>query len=315
MIEFRPLHPDDLPELHALVVRCQRADEIPMRTPIEELSEMFDEPYFNPASDSIAAFKESLLVGWGTVWHQPSGVRLERAYLNGSVDPGYRRQGIGRQIMEWLLERARQRLSATTGSIPRYIRCQTYDWRHDAISLYERHGMQPIRWMEELIRPLGDLPRLVEPARIEIVSWDRSRHLEVLEVKNSAFGDHWGSTPTAPEVWDSWMNEYGVRLDLSFLALDGDRIVGYSLNEHYPEDREVHGRLDGWIGNLGVLSDYRKRGIASALIAKSLHAFGLAGFSHAMIGVDTESPTGAAGLYRKLGFSPRFRMVVHQLEI
>ena len=39
------------------------------------------------------------------------------------------------------------------------------------------------------------------------------------------------------------------------------------------------------------------------------------GLDHAALGVDTDNPTGAYGLYQRLGFLQRHRSVTHQLTI
>lgn len=96
---------------------------------------------------------------------------------------------------------------------------------------------------------------------------------------------------------------FGSYAEQSFIALDdNDRVVAYSLNHRTPADDEFIGRRDGWIDNLGTLPEWRGRGIASALIVRSLHAFDAAGLTHASIGVDGDSLTGAVRLYKSLGF-------------
>jgi ribosomal protein S18 acetylase RimI-like enzyme len=55
--------------------------------------------------------------------------------------------------------------------------------------------------------------------------------------------------------------------------------------------------------------------VASALIVRSLHAFREAGFDHAAIDVDAENPSGAARLYRSLGFELHHRWVSFQLAL
>ena len=51
------------------------------------------------------------------------------------------------------------------------------------------------------------------------------------------------------------------------------------------------------------------------MIAHSLHAFAAADLTHASIGVDSENPTGAARLYRSLGFERAQRSITHQLVV
>jgi ribosomal protein S18 acetylase RimI-like enzyme len=173
-----------------------------------------------------------------------------------------------------------------------------------------------VRWFEELRRPLTDLPPPGEVDGITIVPWPDERDDELLSVRNAAFADHWGSTPISPATWNDHTHGFGSRPDLSFIAVDADdRAVGISVNARYEADDEVTGRRDGWIMTLGTLAEYRGRGIASALIVASLHAFAAADLTHAALGVDSDSPTGAARLYRALGFQPAERSCRYQLEV
>jgi ribosomal protein S18 acetylase RimI-like enzyme len=104
-------------------------------------------------------------------------------------------------------------------------------------------------------------------------------------------------------------------LDLSDIALAGDEVIGYTINEHYPEDEELLGRRDGWIGTLGVARQHRGRGVATSLIASSIDRFRKAGLTHASLGVDADNPTGAHRLYYRLGFDLEKRSVIHELEV
>ncbi len=59
------------------------------------------------------------------------------------------------------------------------------------------------------------------------------------------------------------------------------------------------------MGRVGVGAPaWRRRGLAKALLARSLVAAREAGFTSAGLGVDAENPTGALGLYESLGFAP-----------
>ena len=104
--------------------------------------------------------------------------------------------------------------------------------------------------------------------------------------------------------WQKRMLESpGFRQDLSFVARHDDEIVGYAYNEVYEEDWEAAGRSEAWISGLGVLREWRKKGIASALLAASMNAMREAELDAAMIGVDSSSPSGAHHLYQAVGFS------------
>ncbi len=138
---------------------------------------------------------------------------------------------------------------------------------------------------------------------MEVVPWDRARDEELRVVRNTSFADHWGTSPTGPDGWVEWMEGYGARPDLSFMALAQDRVVGLSFNEHYPEDEAVTGRIDGWLQSIGTLREWRGKGVASALIVRSLERFAAEGFTHACLAVDADSPSACAAALRQ----PRLR--------
>ena len=109
---------------------------------------------------------------------------------------------------------------------------------------------------------------------------------------------------------------YGARPDLSVVALDADgAVVAHCMCSRYPEDDALLGRSDGWVSYLGTLPQWRGKGLASALIIESLHRFAADGLTHASIGVDADSPTGAARLYRSLGFEPNQRSITHEIVL
>ena len=52
--------------------------------------------------------------------------------------------------------------------------------------------------------------------------------------------------------------------------------------------------------------------MATALLCASLHAFKAEGLQHAMLGVDTENPSGALRVYEHVGFKPVKRFIQFQ---
>ena len=57
-----------------------------------------------------------------------------------------------------------------------------------------------------------------------------------------------------------------------------------------------------WMDHIAVRREWRRRGVASALIRSSLVALREEGFHTVVLDVDADSPTGALGLYERHGF-------------
>ncbi len=314
-MDIRPLTLEDAPAVADLINRHERFWDLPALTPASEVEEDFNEPFVEPHLDTRGYWLEGNLVGYGLVWHRVSGAREERAILQGVVDPDFRGQGIGRHLLGWQIERGRESVSTCDPTLPWYIRTWNFDWVEDSFRLYRRLGLEPVRFMKEMIRPLTTsvVPR--SPDGVEIVLWERSHDEGTREALNEAFGDHWGSTRMDEESFQHMIERKAIRLDLSFQAVAGSEVVGYSLNGFFPNDEQVTGRRDGWVRSLGVKRAWRGRGVASALLESSFNAFLDAGFTHSMLGVDSENPTGAFGLYEGLGYEVLYGTVISQLEV
>ena len=59
---------------------------------------------------------------------------------------------------------------------------------------------------------------------------------------------------------------------------------------------------------------YRGRGLATHLLAHTLHACREAGFDTSSLDVDTQNPTGALGIYERAGYAVRYRQDNYALE-
>jgi mycothiol synthase len=316
-IELRAATADDFEAVCALHNRSEAHDRVPQVLALEEVRAELDDERVVLATDVRIALRECQMAGYVYTYYLPSTERLERCHVIGRVDPEHRGVGVGRALLGWGIDRATAQLRGSENRLPKVIRVNRFDYIESAHRLYRRMGFTPVRYFDELLRPLDDLPERRTVAGATIAPWPDDRDDEIRAVNNSAFADHWGSVPVAADRWHDSVRGFGARPDLSFVAVDGatGAVISYCLNRRYEADDAVVGRRDGWIEQLGTLAEWRGRGLASQLIVASLHAFAAAGLSHASIGVDSESPTGAARLYRQLGFEPVQRAVEYEIAI
>lgn len=309
---LRPIRSADLDAVHGLQRRSEGHDRIPLVTPREEFEDWLGDPHFDPDRDARLAESAGVVVAWGRVWHRPSAERLAQAFLTGTVDPAHRGCGLGRALLSWQIGRATELLRASAPRLPGFVRAMAFEHQESARRLYARFGMAAVRTSHEMLRGLVEPLAAPDPPGIAIAPWDPGRSEDARLVRNDAFLDHWGSPPVDRAAWEHLIAAHGTRLDLSFLAHEGGRVVGLCRNAVYPHDEAVTGHRAGWIHTVGVLRSHRRRGIARGLIAASLAAFRGAGLTHASLYVDAENPTGAPGLYERLGFRSVRRSILHE---
>ena len=285
----------------------------------DEFDEELNSSYCRWDDDLVGAFVGDELVGYQYTYHLPSDEVTERCYVCGLTHPEHRGRGAGSLMLEWGIERARQRLGESASTQPKVIRVDSLDNVGDALALFTAHGFTVSRYFSEMEQTLAGHRGVVAPDGVSIVQWPEDDEMfdEAARImKNTAFADHWGSSPTSHEGWHSKVRGYGSRRDLSFAAVNaaGD-IVSIVLTHRYPDDDDVVGRRGAWLDTVGTLREWRGKGVASSLINHALNAYAADGLEMASIGVDSDSPTGANRLYESLGFAVARRTVTFDLPL
>ena len=77
----------------------------------------------------------------------------------------------------------------------------------------------------------------------------------------------------------------------------------------------MNGRKDGWIDQLGTLARGAGAGWRRSSSWRRCTPSPPTGSRMPSIGVDSESPTGAARLYRRLGFEPVQRAIDYEIAL
>lgn len=148
-------------------------------------------------------------------------------------------------------------------------------------------------------------PPAVWPDRIEVRTFRPGDERVFHAVQEEAFADVWEPVRSSFEEWEHWFLGSSPRFapDLWFLALDGDEPAGVAICHPHTGDPTL-----GWVGELGVLRPWRRRGLGRALLLQAFAAFRERGLGRAGLGVDAESLTGAHRLYESAGMrvSTRF---------
>lgn len=319
VVAWRPAVLDDAPALTELFNASKRADGMPDEVrSLEEIEHELADPGVRIETDTrVGVGADGRLLAWGSVWRRLTASTLARAVVFGEVHPDARRRGVGQALLAWQLGRAAERLATELDpALPRRIDLFAADLSEDRHALARAAGMTPVRWFSKMTRPLDDpVAHAVVPARLEMIAWADEWSDVALEAFNDAWRDHWGYEPMPPAVWRHRTHEDAAFLrPASRLAIEGDDVAGLVLCSEQAAVTGDEGRT-AWLDLIAVRRAWRKQGVASALIASTLVALADEGFHTAALDVDSDSPTGALGLYERHGFRVTRTETVYALEL
>ena len=229
----------------------------------------------------------------------------------GHVVPAVRRRGIGRALLRENLRRATERADAEDPG--QLVEARSYAEEGEAghRALLETHGFEEIRWFFLMRRPtLDDIPDAPLPPGLEIRPVTPDQHRSIWDAEAEAFRDHWSHREPTEEDFTTTFSRSELDTDLWVVAWDGDEVAGVVTNFIIADENAALGLARGWLDHVSVRRPWRRRGLASALILSACIALREHGMTEAALGVDAESPTGALGLYERLGFVQNHRATI-----
>jgi ribosomal protein S18 acetylase RimI-like enzyme len=161
-----------------------------------------------------------------------------------------------------------------------------------------------VRWfylMERRINgELAPVPPLPDGLDIRPVS--RADARAIWDSDHEAFRDHWGGHEDSDASFLRWVDSPEFQPENFLVAWDGDDIAGAVLNVIYHEENAELGMRRGFLDSVYTRRPWRGRGLARALIMRSLPLLAERGMDTAALGVDADNPSGALGLYESCGF-------------
>lgn len=309
----QPLSADQLREWTELYTAILVADADDDVMGEDDLAEEFGNPLCDFARGSVAVYDGDAMIGYCVLVPRDDADPIHEMRQYAGVHPKYRGQGIGGRLIEWSEHAALELHGDRFGDRPLALGSSSLAKNTSACALFARRGYLPSRWFHQMTRELSaEVPAPAIPDGVEIFGFTGARSADALVVRNEAFRDHWASVEMTRESWEFHLGLAAFRPGFSFVAyLSGDP-VGLITAHEYEAFNKAKGRRDLYIPQVGTRRSGRNRGIASALLNTTLAAAKADGFDTATLDVDADSPTGAFGLYERIGFAVVDTRIVHR---
>ncbi|MEV8443741.1 GNAT family N-acetyltransferase [Actinosynnema sp. NPDC051121] len=316
-LTWRPLTGQDAKASADLLNAIEAVDRIGENYTEEDTLQELVDPYADLERASLAAFDGDVMVGYMKVRHKPSAQEVHRVFLDGGVHPDYRRRGIGAALVRAGVAAAKVVHARHHPTSKLVVDVHKAEHIAGLAELVRAHGFTPARYYQYMEHPLGDaIPEAAIPAGLRVEPWSERNDEDFRLIRNESYQDHWGATPLPVDAWQNKITNQTFRPEVSFLlrdAADGAP-AGMLVTMHWEADTAATGIRDAHFMLIGTRRDYRKRGVAGALIAHALRAAADQHYDRASVSVDSASPTGAFGIFEKSGFTPTMRYVRWALD-
>ncbi|MFL7813737.1 MAG: GNAT family N-acetyltransferase [Anaerolineales bacterium] len=223
-----------------------------------------------------------------------------------TIAPEFENQGLREYLLEWSESRAGQVEELVPPGVRIAMRTHVIHGIEPARRALFSAGFQEIRHSYRMrIEMQGPPPQPVWPPGVHLRPYNPAADARlVFETDEEVFEDHFGYVKQDPEegfikYMHHMAGDDSYDPSLWFLAVEGEELVAICICRRYgPEEKDA-----GYISSLGVKRNWRRQGIAQALLQHAFGEFYRRGTFKVDLGVDAESLTGATKLYKKVGMS------------
>jgi mycothiol synthase len=304
-ITARPIEKTDVVAWAELAAASEKVDDENEHYGPEDGLEALSDKLVDNRRDTLALWTGDRMIGYAFVQSNPQSTGVHRVWSHGTVHPDHRRRGLGGRLLAWMITRAAEMHAERRPELPGVLHKGSIDTNAGLDAMLRGAGFTPERYFREMSLDLaGHSTDGVVPEGLRMVRFDAAYDEATRLAHNEAFRDHWGSSPRDPDFWRTHIaGSHAFRPGISWLLLDGDEVASYVLGYEFDAETAVTGVRDAYIGQVGTRRPYRGRGAANALLVRTLAAAAEEGYKTVSLGVDADNPTGALGLYERLGFT------------
>jgi mycothiol synthase len=285
--ETRPVRETELDDVVGLLEAADGALGLPPEPMREELAWTWNLPTTNLERDTrILRDADGIVAYSGAMWKPDDGGPLD---LLVRVHPDHRGRGIGSWLLAWGESLASERGSEGARAFTADADAQAHELLRSRGYVHVRSGYTMRRELEP------DEDPGAPPAGVTIRRYEDADERTLYEVDQASFAEHWGFRPTSFESFNEDLHGESWDPSLVFLAEAGERTVGFAVSFLF--------QACGYVAGLGVLKEWRGRGIGTALLHRSFAELASRGMPEVMLFVDAQNVHGAVALYEGVGMS------------
>ena len=300
----------DYPHILTAINSSKEIDGVTRSDTLEDIVRNYAHLHHSdPYRDMIFAEVGGEVAGYSRCWWD---LDAEGKFIGGQiafVKAEYRHRGIGTRFLQFSEQRLSEILfeAKAKGEVPASTE-SCFDifisgTEQEKEALLLKQGFKHVRYFFDMVRhDLENIPDAPLPTGLEVRPVLPEHYRPIWDAANEAFRDHWGYIEAPEEDFQKMLEDPIFDPSLWQVAWDGDQVAGMVQNFVNKAENEEYHRQRGYTEGISVRRPWRKRGLARALIVRSLRMFKELGYKEAALGVDSENLSGALRLYESVGF-------------
>ena len=304
--------PEDYAQM-AEVIMSNRDDPDTIPTTPEEIAQHYANLRESDIKrDLLFVFNDATMVAYGRVsqrWEEDNQIWVY-AWLN-HVHRDWKGKGLEKVLANWFEAQAKAIHFHLYPDQPGTLSVAFPSRKQDELTLFGELGCQPCRYFDDMIHDLQHIPEIPLPKGLELRPVIPGQIRMIWEASTRAFQDHWGYVSPTEEDYQSFIsNKQWFQPFLWQVAWDGNEIAGSIMNYINLHENEQKKRFRGYTETISVQRKWRGKGLAKAMLSRSLKLMKLLNMQEAALGVDSENPNHATKLYADLGFQTESQTIV-----
>lgn len=311
---------EDYPKMVAVIAASAEADKIERVDTVEDVANGYAHLVnCDPYQDMLFAEVNNEVIGYSRgFWRQEeNGPRIYSS--TGFLAPAWRRKGIGGSMFRWIESRMRIIAESHTATETGLLESFVTDGNIGLATLLEKSNYKPIRYFVDMVRPdLENIPDFPLPDGLEVRLVLPEHYRAIWDADKEAFRDHWGYAEPTEEDYQAWLgNKIIFQPQLWQIAWDinTNEIAGQVRTFINAAENEKYNRKRGFTEFISVRRPWRKRGLARALIVRSLRLQKEQGMTESALGADSENISGATRVYEDCGFQVTKRNAIYRKSL
>ena len=291
--------------MYSILMESTKADQVVETATLDDIKNWCaPSARFDPKQDILFALDDKgTEIGFSRMsWY--TGKDDVKLYTQASyLIPEYRKLEIWSEMVKENELRLRE-IAAKHPYHQRFFQSWATEIQKEWIGVLENKGFKAVRHFKNMLHSLEHIPdyKLSDGIELRPVQDDHYRRIweAQREVQRELFeyvAEYW-----TDDRYPAWLKNPSHTPHLWQIAWDGDQVAGMVLTRIDKTENQVRNRKRGYTEHVFVRRPWRQRGIAKALIARSLQEIKEQGMEEAELGVDAENESGAYEFYRSMGY-------------